>query len=457
MMENEKIKIAKEKNRKIFPIYKMFAWDLLFYYSISFLFLVQVKGLTASNIFLLDGFYTICKIVSQPFAPILINAIGKRKSTILGNLLVTISVLCVILVEGSIVNLIIAYGIMAFGYLLKGVCESFMLEDSIEDGEGKNSEFSKIDSKGSVYYYIFGAVSAVTTGFLFVINPYVPMYLCFIICIIATLISLKFEHYEVKEEKAKDEYPLKTIIKRIDVTRQEYAFILKSKRLHGLLLFSMLFSGALYIRSTITSSILVDIKIPDQYFGVISAVFTIFAAIGTCTQHFIHKKLRNKVLTAFSITYAMTFILIGIIAILQLNHIFTISIILVLLAIPNMIKGPYYTLIKRYYNSFSNEDISVRIYSAKVLAEDLGSTIIAFVASILLDHMTISYATLIIGILMLIIFIALLDYMKTRVGLDPKEYRKEDIDFKLKEYDEKSVVEIKVGLNENGTTNIEVH
>lgn len=63
MIEEEKIKRAKEKNRKIFPIYKMFSWDLLFYYSISFLFLSQAKGLSASDIFLGDAFYAIFKII----------------------------------------------------------------------------------------------------------------------------------------------------------------------------------------------------------------------------------------------------------------------------------------------------------------------------------------------------------------------------------------------------------
>ena len=66
MIEEEKIEGAKEKNRRIFPIYKMFAWDLLFYYSISFLFLNQEKGLSASDIFLGDSFYAMFKILSQP-------------------------------------------------------------------------------------------------------------------------------------------------------------------------------------------------------------------------------------------------------------------------------------------------------------------------------------------------------------------------------------------------------
>ena len=36
----------KQKNIKKYPIYRMFAWDLLFYYSIIYLFLTIEKGLT---------------------------------------------------------------------------------------------------------------------------------------------------------------------------------------------------------------------------------------------------------------------------------------------------------------------------------------------------------------------------------------------------------------------------
>ena len=49
----------KNLNMKLFPIYKMFAWDLLFYYAISFLFLTNVKSLSASEVVLVDvSFYT---------------------------------------------------------------------------------------------------------------------------------------------------------------------------------------------------------------------------------------------------------------------------------------------------------------------------------------------------------------------------------------------------------------
>ena len=219
MTEEEKIKIAKQKNVKIYPIYKMFAWDLLFYYSITFLFMNQVKGISASQIFIGSASYLIFKLIFQLFAPIVINVIGKRKGTILGNIFVSISILHMILVPGSVINYIITNLIMAIGYVFKGICEATILDECVEGYEKKNSVFAKIDGRGSAYWYMFEAISSVATGFLFVINGYLPMYLCFILCIIGTLISFKFEHYEVKLKRKKEEHPIKTLMNRFDLSR----------------------------------------------------------------------------------------------------------------------------------------------------------------------------------------------------------------------------------------------
>ena len=56
----------REYNIKLFPIYKMFAWDLLFYYAISFLFLTEVKHFTAADVVLVDvSLYTLFKFLLQ--------------------------------------------------------------------------------------------------------------------------------------------------------------------------------------------------------------------------------------------------------------------------------------------------------------------------------------------------------------------------------------------------------
>lgn len=459
MTEEEKIVRAKETNVKIYPIYKLFAWDLLFYYSTIFLFANQVKGLTASEIFIGNAFYLISKLIFQPFVPIIINIVGKRKGTIIGNIFVSLSILHLILVPGNVMNYIITNLIMSIGYVFKDVCESTILDDCILDRENKNSIFAKIDGRGSAYWYIFEAISSVSTGFLFVINAYIPIYLCFIFCIIGTLLSFRLEHYEVKVKKEKNEHPIKRMMYKINMAKQEYLFVFKSKRLRALMMFSGLFYAMLNIRSTITSSMLVDIGIEDKYFGIIFGVFTVFTVITTWKQNWFHRRFHNKVLTLFSLTFSISLILMALTAIININYILTLVIVFAMMIIQNMLKGPYHTLIKRYLNSFSNEKLSVKIYSVNNFINDIVGALVSLGVSALLNYTTTAYTSLIIGVIALILFINILDYMKTRIGLKVEEYREEDIHFvpKLNEPTRERTIEIKVGMNEDGETIMKVN
>ena len=50
------------RNIKLFPIYKLFAYDLMFFYAIQMLFLHNIKGISISQILLLSSFYSaFCK------------------------------------------------------------------------------------------------------------------------------------------------------------------------------------------------------------------------------------------------------------------------------------------------------------------------------------------------------------------------------------------------------------
>ncbi len=47
----------------------------------------------------------------------------------------------------------------------------------------------------------------------------------------------------------------------------------------------------------------------------------------------------------------------------------------------------------------------------------------------MLDYMDIKLAVILLGFAFLAIITVVLDYMKTRIGLKPSEYRREDIEF----------------------------
>ena len=89
--------MIRKNNMKIYPIYKMFSWDLLFYYAIIFLFLTQAKGFSASQVLLVDSFYGIFRIISQVPCICIVDFLGKQRSLLLGNIFVSISILLLIL------------------------------------------------------------------------------------------------------------------------------------------------------------------------------------------------------------------------------------------------------------------------------------------------------------------------------------------------------------------------
>ena len=169
----EQIIKAKKYNAKIYPIYKMFAWDLLFYYSIIFLFLTQTKGFTASNVLFIDSFYPLFKLLLQIPCVNIVETLGKRKSLILGNILIAACILVVILAK-NIPTMIFSNFLMAFGYATKSLCESSLLSDCVIDKEHPRTVFSNIDGKGSAYWYYF-SVSYFLLNVMRVISGVAPM------------------------------------------------------------------------------------------------------------------------------------------------------------------------------------------------------------------------------------------------------------------------------------------
>ena len=146
---DEKVLSTKRKhNMKIHAIHKMLTADLLFYYAIKFIFLNQVKGVSASNIVLITAFYGIFKLLFQIPTIILINKIGNKKSLILSDLMSAVSV-ALFIVSKRLPMLFIANSISGCAFAIKDVADSGMLNNSIPPTENKSKIFSKIEAKRS--------------------------------------------------------------------------------------------------------------------------------------------------------------------------------------------------------------------------------------------------------------------------------------------------------------------
>ncbi len=425
MNTKEKLIRYKKNNVRLFPLYKMVSWDLLFYYPIIFLFLTQVKGFSASQVLFSDAFYTLSNTFWQIPVTRLVDRVGKKNSLIVGNILYTLSIVSMIFMHEYYELLIIQF-IYALGYSIKGICEANILYDSLPGSNKRGKVFSTIDGKSSSYFYIFEAIASAIAGFTFVINGYIPMVLCFICCTIATILSFKFRHTAIVQNKVE---PIR-FTEYMGQLKSSFIYFLKSKRIRSLIIFNALLMGTITGIVNLRSSMLNEMQVPEQYFGIIFAILQLVAAISTRNTEKIHEIFKNKTLAWLGIHIVVSCIIIGFVGRDQLSK-SSLILIVVLFAIQYAIKGPYIGLITRYLNNFTNRNIRPKISALRYLTANLATAIISLICSGLLSVTTTANTFIIIGCLTTIGVILLLDYMKDKVGLRPEKYSEEDIRYSI--------------------------
>lgn len=417
----DKLKAKREKNLKLYIKYKMFSWDMLFYYAIIFLFFTQVKNISASNVLLAEAFYPLFKAVLLLILTVIIEKFGKRKALIIGNIFIALSTLTYIFAV-DFYMILLGQFFSAVGFVIKGICETNLLYDSLEKDSKRGARFSKIDGEGSSLYYYIDAMTSVLSGFMFAINGYLPMIFCLIINIVSIVMSVKFEEVDTLNEKKKVK-----IGTELNELKNSMSSIFRSKRIKNLILFGAIFSGILGALVSLRSSILSDIKLPAQYFGIIFAVLQIISGISAKNQYRFHKKFRNKTLASLSLPVVISCIFIGLICSLNLNYKVTMCVTILAFLIQYIAKGPFYTLIKQYMNNFTTSSLRTKITSLYSLLEGLSRSAICFMASFLLKYTNTANTFTILGCIFTVITVLMLDNMKDKVGLKPEEYSEKDI------------------------------
>ena len=170
-----------------------------------------------------------------------------------------------------------------------------------------------------------------------------------------------------------------------------------------------------------------DIGIPSQYIGVIFAIMGLISGISAKNASKFHKKFRNKTLATLSIPLVFSCIILGLIC--STNTYFTINVTVVLMVflVQYIVKGPFYPLVKRYMNNFTNTSLRIKISSSFNMLENILRFLITFMASVLLRITTTANTFTILGCILSIIVVLILDNMRKKVGLKPEQYSKREM------------------------------
>lgn len=429
-MEEKKIAQIRKSNIKLYPIYKMIGLDWIFYYGIKVLFLTQVKNISPADIILSNSLYSFFYIIFGVVSNIIVDKIGKKQSTVLGQLLNLISMTIVLLCP-NFAWLLLSDVIRAIGFSLKGISESSLLNSSLPKSVKKGEIFSKIDSRGYSKFCFIGATSTLISGFLYAINPYIPIVLCMSANLFALITAMNFIDLEHLSKNKKENQNLKDDINNIIVELKDgFNFIFNSKRLRTLIIMLGVIWGIISVFATYQETLLKELNIPSYYIGFILAGFQMLVGIFSTKSNEFNNKFKNHSLTYIGIILTIGSILLGVSTIVNIPFEIQLMVVTFIFITRAYAKGMFQVLKKRYMNNFANNKILPKIYSVNGIVSNLCSMLIGVMASTILKTTTLSNALLILGFITILMIIILAVYSKTRLGLKPEEYSKQDISYK---------------------------
>ena len=406
-----------EKNVKLFPVYKLFSYDVLFYYAISVVFLTKCKGFTLSQVALFTTVYAISSILSQIPSALIVDKIGNKRCMIIGN----IFCLCWginIMLNTAFIPTLLGEVALGLGFALKGVSESPFLYASLKK-LNRLDEFGKKEASGSFLYFIVEAIASTISGYLFTVNSYLPIIFACLCFLLAIILALNFNSIT----KPRDKIPVKRYI--TDLT-DGFKFIFKSKRLNALLLFCCVFYGIISTCNILMKSYFSEHNLSATGFGYAYAIFAVCAAIGSKAQDILEKRHKNKTLTFFSITYILMLLMAGIFSLFEIKDNTLITIGIVLFSVQSVLKGAYRIIIKQYITRYTTSSIRSKLMSIYYLCEHLGSSIFSALVSMMLASFSVGFTCTVAGFVLIVIIVLILEFMTNKVGLDPKSYTTRD-------------------------------
>ena len=427
MDEASKVQMRK-RNMKLFPAYKTLSWDYIFFYTINFLFLTQVKHINPADVVLIDSFYYLFTVFSQIPATFIIEFLGRKNSIILGNILSCVYMVVVIF-SNHLFYLIVAEMLSSISFAIKESAEPSLLNESIPPTKLKSKIFAKINEKGMSRYYIINAISTMIAGVLYEINPYIPIFLSLATLIIVTFMATLFIEPIKKTKKKKIQS-----VGQLKEIGEVFKFVLQSERIKSLLLYSAVMTGVFGIVSNYEISMLEDLEISAGYLGILFAILRIVGGMAIKKQEQFHNKLRNKSLSVVAFSIIGTCFLVGIAGVIAKQYAIVIYVVVGFYFVKYIFSAMYDPLIEKYLSNFTNEKIDTKIFTANNFLKGIAGAVVGFLGAFLLDRMETAYCMIMVGVIFAMLMILVTKFMKSRVGLKPEEYSKEETKYdKMKE------------------------
>ena len=296
----------KKLNRSIsiYPLFYGLTADLIFWIAINTLFLTTVKHLSASQINSIEAISTVVGIFFQLILVKIVRRIGNLNSVKLGVVLLFLSVLLNI-VSKNYIGFLLAEIFYVIGFVFKHMDNVILIKDL--KYLNRSDEYINYQTKGSTIYSLITLLISAISGFMFNINPYIPVIICLIVCFINIILTnfiyevpVNDKNIDNKEYKINKKYFSKKIIMMILLYGLFYAMINSGQK-----------NSKLFIQFDLQN--LFDLDKVAIYMGAFIFISRVTRLLSNLLFLKIYNKYKSKMIfmLEFGLTSAFIFLLIG--------------------------------------------------------------------------------------------------------------------------------------------------
>lgn len=289
-------------SKKIFPWFIGFSDDLMFCIVINTLFFTVVKQLSGSQITFLTTISALSYIILQkPFLAI-IKRIGNTYAVRIGVMMLLIG--SILLTFGnSYAVLMIGHIFYSVSFIFKSMAKVLIKNNLIYLNE--EDSFIQLENRAHIIYSIVTLVFALTAGYIFNFNHYLPMYLCMAVCVMNVIMSMKMvEVYEPIQE---------TNEKTIKRSKQKLSKIILMVILSYGILYSTISMGQQNVKLFIQYQLqdCFDVTMTAKYLGYILAFSRIARLVGNLSFSSLYQRWKDKLNIILSVIGVIAFSLVA--------------------------------------------------------------------------------------------------------------------------------------------------
>lgn len=391
MTNEERKNLYMNRNVKLHPLLNALTWDVIFVWTISTMFFSTQKGLSYSQTISLDSILMLfgC-LFCVPVQKLLQNV--KSTTAVRFGLMGYGGYLLLCIFGTNFFTFVLAQPFLAFGYAVNAVKINGVLTDSLHVVK-RDKDYQKVAGKGLSIYYIIECVGAIVITYIYNWNAYAAYWVSFGVVVFGILYTFLFKEPSKFQESnisipAKEGGANDVATKQKEKKPDSYLKILSSGFFISLLIYAMIFRGALSISSSsykIYLNQMVDANaMPMWLFGYVFAIARLVTALSSKYQFKFNLKFGVRSLIIINVMVVASFLGCGVLYLYNPTSIPVMIAIIILSCINCALRMPNQIFVNNYMQVCMPKRNIEKAYAIRTMVEYLGyAAVSAMFASLL--------------------------------------------------------------------------